>query len=308
MPNNQNILSRRNLLGGAAAVVVSAVSAPYVQAAQFRGAVPVDQRAVDLLLRPNSYGLTDTSSLSGRTRVDPTTITGTCFNIVFIGQSTNNNSIVGTYTQVNTTAVLNGSLAHKGSVWQAAKPLLASDLTDDHHGRWLGDSLVTGGKGTKFVLWMSAMGGSLASYWEEPAGQLAYRIGLTARSIAAAGLSHLPTIVDWQQGEADTDSAISQAAHTTSLNNMIANCKRSGLLVAGRDVMFVHKCTRIAGLTASRNAIRAAQAAVCDGVLVREGADIDTLDASHRTDGTHFSMSGAAAQAALKYTVYDTWL
>ncbi|WLB18935.1 hypothetical protein [Bradyrhizobium japonicum] len=131
-------------------------------------------------------------------------------------------------------------------------------------------------------------------------GDIAYRIGLAARCIANAGLSGLKTIIDWQQGEWDSDNtSTTQANYTAALNGIIAEYKRVGLLKTG-NVMFINKCTRITETTTNRNNIRNGQAAVVDAGLVRTGGDIDTLDSSNRYDGTHFTASGAAAQAALK--------
>lgn len=282
----------------------------------------VDQRTADLALRTSIRGV-NTHSLTGRTQVytPEAELTGRVLNIIFLGQSTNNNGVVGTYTPQHGADIYNLSIAHGGAVFHDAKPLLASDLTDDHHGRWIANQLVELSIVDKVLLTMSAFGGSIASDWapgghaygngsSSSAGDLAYRIGLSARCIANAGLSGLPTIIDWQQGESDSDAATgtTQALYEGSMNKIIAECRRVGLLGFPHQVMFVHKCTRPTAPLANRNAIRAAQAAVCDGVYVREGADIDTLGSEYRPDGTHFSASGAAAQAALKVTAYSDWL
>jgi hypothetical protein len=114
-------------------------------------------------------------------------------------------------------------------------------------------------------------------------------------------LQNLKTIIDWQQGEWDSDpTATTQANHTAALNGVIAEFKRVGLLRSG-NVMFINQCTRITSAdTAGKAAIRAAQAAVCDAGLVRLGGDMDTILAVDRYDGTHFSASGATKQAILK--------
>lgn len=284
-----------------------------------RQARSVDQRTVDLLLRkPVNYS--NVHSLTGRTQVPCSDLTGRVLNIVFFGQSTNNNSVTGsTYAPPNGADIFNLSIAHGGALFNDAKPLLASDQTDDHHGRWIANQLVELSVIDKSVLTMCAYGGSIAAEWVPGGhvygsaatwveGDLAYRLGLAARCIANAGLSHLPTIVDWQQGEWDSDTGTSQANHTDALGKIIAECRRVGLLGFPHQVMFVHQCTRPSSTQANRDAIRAAQAAVCDGVTVRLGADTDTLGSEYRPDGTHFNAAGAAAQAALKVTAYSSWL
>lgn len=72
--------------------------------------------------------------------------------------------------------------------------------------------------------------------------------------------------------------------------------------------MLVHRCTRLTNSTGNRNPVRQAQADVVDGALVRAGADIDTLDLSHRYDDDHFTAAGAAAQAALKLPLIASYL
>lgn len=266
--------------------------------------VRVNQRSVDLTVRPHSFP--DTTSISGRTQVSPTSLIGNAINIVFPGQSTNSSAISGgAFSLVNPTKVYNGSVAHKASIWRAddTSGLLDCDIVEGHHGMDLGDALVTAVNAPNVVLWPIAHGASTIAQWN---GELKFYIGLVARSIYAAGLDVNKTFIDFQHGEANTDAATAQGAYAADLNAIITEFKNVGLLRTG-NFMFVHLCTRIAGLTASRNAVRAAQASVVDGVLVRAGADIDTIT-TNRPDGTHFNRAGAAAQAALKLPLYQSLL
>lgn len=276
-----------------------------------------DQRLVDLNLRPNSPMNPDTWSLSGRTLRDISDITGRVCNIVFFGQSTNNNSVEGGfYTATNPTKIFNLSIAHpmKTKIFQAEEPLLVSDITDGHHGMALADKLITDGDCDNVVLTLGACGGSYAADYSPVggvvggthgagmrAGALAYRIGLAARSIANAGLSDVPTIIDWQQGEWDSDGTpTTYANHLLALQNVIAEFRRVGLLRAG-NIMLIHKCTRLTNSSSNRNIIRDAQADAAEGDFVLAGADIDTLGAGDRLeDMTHFSAAGAISQANLK--------
>jgi hypothetical protein len=272
----------------------------------------------------------DIWDLSTKTLVDPSSITGRTINIVLDGQSTNNNSINGdTYVPPHADNIFNLSIDHRGAVFKAAIPLLVSDQIGGHHALRSANSLIEDGVVDNVVIAMIAQGSSFcadhcpgggtigASNPNNPnnvprTGVLAYRIGLVQRCLFRAGVSHLPTILDWQQGEWDTDAtATIQANYQAALAGVINQYKNVGLLRTG-NVMFVNLCTRIeaaGGVTAARDAIRAAQAAVCDGVLVQQGADIDTLDVSLRdTSKTHFTPAGAGAQAALKVPFYESYL
>jgi hypothetical protein len=186
-------------------------------------------------------------------------------------------------------------------------------LVQGHPGMYLGDKLVTDAVAAKVILTNVSLGGSYGADWcpgggtvggiispGTVTGELSYRIGLAARCIANAGLSGLKTIIDWQQGEWDSDAtATTQANHTAALNGVIAEFKRVGLLRTG-NVMFVNQCTRIGAAVGGRNQIRAAQAAVCDAGLVRLGGDMDTVSAANRYDGDHPSATGAVLFAGLK--------
>lgn len=276
----------------------------------------VDQRTVDLNLRPNAPIGNDTFSLTGRTLRDISDITGRVCNIVFVGQSTNNNGVnPSTPAPANPTKLFNLSLSHpmQRQIYQAKEPLLTSDILQGHHGIPLGDALVAQGYCDNVVLTQVACGGSYAADTAPGggvvggfeagtrAGSLAYRIGLAARVIANAGLSNIPTIIDWQQGEWDSDGTpTTYANYKLALDKIIAEFKTVGLLRQG-NVMLIHKCTRLTNSSTSRNTIRQAQADVVDGGLVRAGADIDTLGFSYRAgDQTHFTSAGAVAQANLK--------
>lgn len=276
----------------------------------------VDQRTVDLRVRPHSPIVSDAVSLSGRTQVDPASIlSGRTVNIIFVGQSTNQNTVQSTGTFTHNANIFNLSIAHRGACFIAKEPLLVSSESDGHHGMYLADQLIDDDVVDNVLLTNIAIGGSNCAEWcpgggtgnashGGPAhtGLLAYRIGLAARCIANVGLSSMRTIIDWQQGEWDTyPNATSGANYQTALQGVINEFKRVGLLRSG-NVMFVNQCTNLNASSGDRNPIRAAQAAVCDEDLIRFGADIDTLDSSHRYDTVHFTTAGAAAQAALKAT------
>lgn len=266
----------------------------------------VDQRIVDLNLRPAP--LADTFSLSGRTQVNPVTVlTGRTLNIVPLGQSLNHNSVDGQGTFAHAAHIFNLSVAHRGAVFGAKEPLLTSHLVTapttgnpaGHHCMYLANDLIDDGVLDNALITSIATGNSTFAQWAAN-GDYSYRIGLAARCIANARLEGLPTILDMQLGESDALAGTSQATATTQMTSIIAECRRVGLLRPGR-VLFIHKSTIVTGATTpNRNAIRAAIDAVVDGGLVRAGADIDTIGAGLRFDGTHMSTAGAQAQADLK--------
>ena len=268
----------------------------------------LDQRVADLALRPNTPNNPESFSVTGRTVRQLSEITGRVCNIVFIGQSTNNNMVQGFYTPTNPTKLFNLSIAHpsRSQIFQAKEPLLTSDCQNGHHGMAYGDGLVSGGHADNVILTNISLGGSFVADWVPGGasgrpGSLAYRIGLAARVIRYCGLWDVPTIIDWQQGEWDSDNpGTPHATYKASLEKVIAEFRNVGLLRTG-NVMLVHKCTRLTNSQDNRDAIRSAQADVVDDILVKAGADIDTLSLNTtRYDDAHFTVSGAIQQANLK--------
>lgn len=269
----------------------------------------------EFALHPSIRG-SDATTLSGKTSADP--LAGVVL-LIFAGQSTNSCSVNSNYLG-STAGIYNSSIAHAGAIFNAADPLLSTDITKGHHGLYLARGLIDDGIASKVIIGLTAFGGSYCAdhcpgggvvggvFAGTSPGDLAYRIELMALCLKNVGLFDVRTVIDWQQGEWDSDNtSTTQANYTTSLNGVIAEYKRVGLLRPG-NVMFINKCTRITETSTNRNNIRNAQAGAVDGNLVRAGADIDTLDSSYRYDGTHFTAAGAAAQAALKKVAIENFL
>lgn len=263
------------------------------------GMTMVNQRHLDLGPRPTA--LAPSFTLASRTAYQASDVGNDAVVLVTLGQSNNNNSIPGTYAATHAADIYCSSIHHRGQIFDGGKPLLAGDLTNEHHKRALADQLIADGVAARVVIVMAAMGGSLSSQWAV-GGDLNHRIELAARCIAAAGLDHLPVVTDWIQGEADTDASVSEAAYQANLASVIRTARIHGLIDPGRGRKFiVHRCTRLTGASGVRTGIRAAQVAVCDGVSVIQGADIDAVTAG-RYDGTHFDIATGlpALVAAIK--------
>ncbi len=277
--------------------------------------VHVDQRIVDLNLRPHPNVNNDQTVLGDRVWVPSSELAG-AVHIIFIGQSTNNNALPDTHVPTHASAIFNMSIAHRGACFYAKDPLLSGDLVLGHHGMYLADSLISDGLAEKVILTNIICGGNFIADWVPGGGttgigarpgELAYRLGLTARCIANAGLENLTTIIDMQGGEWDSDYGHSQSDVTSWLNGIVAEAKRVGLLKPG-NFAISHQNTRITNTSTNRNPTRAAQAAIVDNTWVYAGVDIDTLGAEYRHDGTHFSTAGGQAQAALKLPIYSALL
>jgi hypothetical protein len=277
----------------------------------------LNQRTVDLFVRASVRGV-DSTPLAGKTLVDPSVVAG-AVHLVFAGQSTNNCSINTNFTG-NTSGIYNLSLAHRGAIFNAVDPLLSADLVLGHHGMYLARSLIDDGVASKVLISVTAFGGSYCAdhtpgggtvggvFAGTSPGDIAYRIALLSRCLANTGLPPMKTVIDWQQGEWDSDNVCTtQVNYTAALNGVVAEYKRVGLLTSG-NVMFINQCTRLSNTTGNRNTIRAAQVSVPDGGLVRLGIDSDTLDTSYRYDGVHFNAAGAAAQARLKKIGIENFL
>jgi len=273
----------------------------------------VDQRKVDLVLRSEGSLGSDSFTFSGLTSVNPAMLIGNAINIVFIGQSTRNNSINATLTPfslVNPNNVYMGNIANPNAgttVFRAKEPLLCSDLVSGHSGMNLGDALVTAGNTPNSVLWLASFGGCYLGNFVPGGGPsgagaqpdlLSWRIGLVSRAIYAAGLDVNRTVIIMRHGEWDTDAATTAADVTANITAIANAFKYWGLLRTG-NVMFVGLNTRISGLAGSRTAVRLGETNAVTGGLIRLGFDYDTMAASpYRYDGTHSNTLGAAFEAA----------
>lgn len=151
-------------------------------------------------------------------------------------------------------------------------------------GSWFGvlaDLRINAGKADRVIMVPIGVGGSYIRDWE-PGGANNIRFGVTARRLAAAGLT--PTYVLIGQGESDlyTPGATYQASLQNTINSIHSYWPNVKIYVAIE--------TYINGLTSS--AVRAAQMAVVNPAAnVLQGPDGDLLGDSYRYDRIHFSYS-----------------
>lgn len=271
----------------------------------------VNQEKVDLNLRSNAPRLDNVvRSLSGLTQYRyPAGFTGTTLVLVMTGQSTSDAWINSTYTVTNTGKIFDLSIAHGGAIFNAIDPLVNSTNPNappiGQTSIEFADALVTAGKFNNVILVPAGVGQSYGGEWNPGGGTsgtagflpgvLSYRIGLIARCLNAAGLWNVRTDIVWQNGEANSSSGTATADLTPSLNGMIAEWKRVGVLRTGNR-LWINKCTDPVNGVAGAAAVRASQAAVVDGVLVKAGFDSDTIISTHRIplpgDGIHYNALG----------------
>jgi hypothetical protein len=262
----------------------------------------------------------ETFSLAGRTQVSSGALPASTVNLVYLGQSQANNSIDTTSTPTHASTIFNTSLSHGGAIFQAVDPLLASDLTGGHSGMYLSDSMITAGLCSGINMTMPAFGGSYTANFCVGGGTegngfqdgiRASRIELAARCLGAADMFDKRTITILRLGENSASVGTSTAQMTVMLTNIITEMKRVGLIRSGKAALIIDNSTYLVGTsTAAKNAIRAANAAAVDNVLVFAGADLDSLDSTYRnsTDFAHFKANGATAIAALEMPIVTSVL
>lgn len=237
-----------------------------------------------IALSNNGYNIT-----TGRTLVNPTSLTGRVKVLVMLGQSNIANSGQGgTYSPSNPTKILNLNI-WDGGLYRAADPLLGCDGPYSAMGTQLADTLVTDNYADYVVLVPAAIGSTRISQWAS-GGICNHRIGVAFRRTAAIGLT--TTHVLWQQGESDKSYGTSQASYASKLSSIISEIQ--GFTAAP---IFVAQASWIAG--AASSSIASAQAASWNGTTVIQGANTDSLDNSYRTAQVDFTYAGMTAVAAL---------
>jgi hypothetical protein len=265
--------------------------------AQHFGSSPVDPNSFDLFhsgpdINQNTKGYT----LRAAQNLDPSVR-----NLVLVvpGQSNVTNVAPSLYTPANPTKIDQLCLTD-GGLYSAADPMLSLTGTTGMPILRLADNLITSGLFDRVVIAPLGAGGTSVSDWET--GIEVTKIPAGISRLKAKGLvngTNVTVVFIWNQGEQDTNLGTSQAAYTTSMNNVIAASRKSGF----SGLWFIPVETWDLG-TASA-AVAAAQAAVVNhGSNVWAGPNLDALVgnacsgvACRQGDNLHWSDAGAASMA-----------
>lgn len=264
-------------------------------------------RAVTL---PDPFAVNETNPLSQNGYRKTTGLTPVKFTpnpaqktlILFIqGQSIWTNLLQNLYVPSTNVLQLN---IYDGAFYQISDKMLGNT---DEGPSWgsgniaarLGDLFVTNGIFDKVVIMNFAYGGTSIVDWSS-SGTLFDRMPVAMERLAQNGITAATTGVTFAflhgQGETDNLAGMSQATFQSNLVSILS--RLSGIGFIGRK--FIPLETWYNGVPSTP--IRAAQAAVVDGVTIFQGGDLDTLDNTHRRDGTHFyADADAAAVATIVY-------
>ena len=127
--------------------------------------------------------------------------------------------------------------------------------------------------------------------WTDPRGPLPALLDTLARGLHAAGLA--PTLVLWQQGEADARAGTPPASYQQGMRSVAGRLQAAG--IAAPLVLAQSTLCRNEPSAPLRAAI--VQLASTDSRF-RLGPDTDTLaGAPYRNDGCHFAEAGLQAAA-----------
>lgn len=263
-----------------------------------KGAAPVDpfrlppiapQGGVVNLINANTNGLTPRASQALNPAVR---------NLIIVGAGQSNmadSPQASAYSPANPTALDQFNI-NDGALYPAVDPLLGCSLNSGGGNPLLrlGDNLVTAGLFDRVVLASVAIDGTAVVEWET--GTYSTRLPVIFKRLAAKGLiagTNVTVIVLWGQGETDTTNGTSQAAYTSSLNNVIAATRAVGF--AG--TWFVAVQTYNIGSTSA--GVAAAQGAVVNhGSNVWAGPNADAIIGTTcggltcRPDNLHFGNNG----------------
>jgi hypothetical protein len=233
---------------------------------------------------------------SGKTARNPRLNGGETTGIFIIaGQSNCCNSVDTLYAPTNASKVDNLNI-YDGGMYAATDPLLGCHNIPGTAGMGntfgrMADKLIDAGTYQRVILVPIGIGATTVAMWE-PSQILFQRFLVAHRRLGAFGLT--PQAVLWMQGE--SDHATTQADYEESLSAIITTLQSAG----HSTPWLVGQCTYNAGSTSS--AVRAAQAAIVDGINVFSGADTDTLTGTsvyRQADNTHLTAAGADAAADL---------
>lgn len=223
-----------------------------------------------------------------------------------VGQSNSTNVLPTASVPTNASAIDNFNV-YDGAIYNVvAGPLLGTQAYTGGLGTNINgaiitkvaDLLVTNNKFDRVILVPLAISGSPISEWGA-GGALYDRMCVAIKRLAARGITPAVSNVTFatvqMQGEADGAGGTTAVAYQTAANQMIARAQGCGY--SGR--WFFSLETWSNGVTYST--IRNAQSGLANGSTIFVGGDLDTINASGRTDNIHFNDSGGSTAATLTY-------
>jgi hypothetical protein len=181
-----------------------------------------------------------------------------------------------------------------GGTYRAVDPLLgcATSGAGGNMFSRVADKLVAASTYDRVILIPIAVGSTSVNDWTANPS-LNQRLIVAAKRAAAVGLPI--TAYLWMQGEKDKFLGTSQAAYQAALQRLIAIPRAAGF----NAPWLIGQCSYDGGSTSS--AVRAAQAAVVNGIDIFAGADTDGLTGTgyRAADDVHMKAAGQDAAADL---------
>lgn len=236
----------------------------------------------------------DYTNIDGLTQVAGTLTSGESTAVLLmLGQSLGGcNTSYGAYSPVNSkNHFLN---IYNGGVYQWINgPVPGTDNTRYCLLARIGDKLITAGTYTRVIGIPIGKSGSAAADWAA-GGSFNHRITVAVKRAQSLGLTI--TKVLWDQGVADALGSTTQVAYQNSLTSIKETARAAG---CNAPILVALQGWGSGGLGSNSTNVRAAQAAVVDGVDFFAGPDTDTINNASRQDGTHYNATGANTAAGL---------
>ena len=179
---------------------------------------------------------------------------------------------------------------YRGKLYRARDPLLGATGRGGSVWTRLGDRLVADGHYDAVVFVPLAVGNTAVASWTVD-GELHAGILEAVREVQAQGLNI--THLLWHQGESDLNTPAD--AYRSMFQTMVASI-RSEVVDAPIYVSVATRCHQ----QGPNKTVRQAQQSLIDPARnIYAGSDTDTLGASYRYDGCHFSTAGLERAAEL---------
>jgi hypothetical protein len=212
-------------------------------------------------------------------------------NILTYGQSLNCNNNTGSgYAPTNAASIFDLN-PYTGSIFRLAEPVLGCSGDDESFWPQVADGLIDDTVATQVLVCnVSAGGAAIADFGQ--GGAVHQRLITGFRRFRQLGLTiHL---VHQAQGEYDALIGTTQGAYAAS-NAALISWFRTNFGYTGPWMINKESWVDGAAVTAIQNA----QTGLVDNVTIFAGADMDTMNDTFRTDGTHLGNTGIAQAAVL---------